>query len=103
MYVKKQDKINILKWYIKKYYCNNYNLENIDDIKQLEHIIRTELPICGKTDSCNGCHYQDRDFCEKCKNCSGWNWGGFEETKDNYTFRYGTLKKFCEYEMEKDD
>ena len=100
MYIRKEEKINIIKWFIRKWSCggSDLDLENINNLKKLESIVRNEISILGPPDECRSCCYEGRDYCEKCKNCVCWNWGDCEETSDNYSFRYAYYKKIYEYE-----
>ena len=102
MYIKKQDKIQIIKWYIKKYMRiddNRDNVNDLKDLKDLENIVRTHKDCFGRISECNACHYDDRDFCSKCANCKSWHWDeDATEIKDNYAFPYGYYKTFYEYE-----
>lgn len=100
MYVKKDDKIKIIKWYIKKYInIENINLNSVNDLKGLENIVRTQQDCFGRVSECKACHYDGRDYCPKCAACKSWNWDkNITEIKDNYVFRYGYYKSFYENE-----
>ena len=99
MYIKKDEKIKIIKWYIKKYIrIDKTTLDNVNDLKDLENIVRTHEDCFGKISKCKACHYDGKDFCHKCANCIAWNWDkDITETKDNYVFPYGYYKSFYEY------
>jgi len=97
MYIKKTDKLKIIKWYIKNYVniTSDINIDVIENIKELENIVRTNENIFGKINGCQACHYEGRDFCKQCSNCKEWHWDSdiIEET-DNYVFRYGYYSNF---------
>lgn len=100
IYIKKEDKVKIIKWYIKKYiHISNIDMDNINCLKELENIVRTNKDCFGKISECKACYYDGRDFCPKCGNCKSWNWDkDATEIKDNYVFPYGYYKSFYEYE-----
>lgn len=70
MYVKKEEKLQIIRWYIRKYVRYDKNLSAITNLKDLEHIVRTHTDIFGNTWECNCCFYSNRDYCPICKKCS---------------------------------
>ena len=70
MYVKKEEKLQIIRWYIRKYVRYDKNLSAITNLKDLEHIVRTHTDIFGNTWECNCCFYSNRDYCPVCKKCS---------------------------------
>lgn len=68
MYVKKEEKLQIIRWYIRKYVRHDKDISAITNLKGLEDIIRTHTDIFGNIWECNGCFYNDRDYCPICKN-----------------------------------
>lgn len=97
MYIKKSDKIKIIKWYIKTHINIPLNLDVdiIDNLKELEKIVRNNNNVFGKIDGCQACYYKGRDFCKQCGNCKEYHWDKAEkEEKDNYSFSYGYWMKF---------
>jgi len=97
MYIKKLDKLKIIKWYIRNYInvSPDINIDDISNLKELEKIVRTSKNIHNEIYGCQGCHYEGRSYCKQCSNCKEWHWDKniIEET-DNYTFRYGYYSNF---------
>lgn len=106
MYIRKDQKIEIIKWYIKKYVqrenpdADLNNLDNINNLKQLEDIVRNNKNIFGEISKCNQCSSHEKDYCPKCERCivTTYNKNAIEK-KDNYTFSYNYWKRF--YDLEK--
>lgn len=47
MYVKKEEKLQIIRWYIRKYVRHDKDISAITNLKGLEDIIRTHTDIFG--------------------------------------------------------
>ncbi len=99
MYIKKSDKLKIIKWYIRSHIniLPEINVDDISDLKELEKIVRTNKNIFGKINGCQSCHYENKSYCKQCSNCKEWHWDKdiIEET-DNYVFKYGYWSNFCQ-------
>lgn len=93
MYVKKKEKLQIIRWYIRKYVRHDKDISAITNLKGLEDIIRTHTDIFGNIWECNGCFYNDRDYCPICKKCSVCHKNDKDAT-DRYSFPYGYWRKF---------
>ena len=93
MYVKKEEKLQIIRWYIRKYVRHDKDISAITNLKGLEDIIRTHTDIFGNIWECNGCFYNDRDYCPICKKCSVCHTNDKDAT-DRYSFPYGYWRKF---------
>lgn len=93
MYVKKEEKLQIIRWYIRKYVRYDKNLSAITNLKDLEHIVRTHTDIFGNTWECNCCFYSNRDYCPICKKCSVCHKHD-KDAMDQYSFPYGYWRKF---------
>lgn len=99
MYISKQEKVNILKFYIRKYVnIEKIDLDKINSIDDLCNIIRTNKDVFGQISECKGCCRDGTSFNPKCGVCESWNWQKCDNPKDNYSFRYQYWKKFCDYE-----
>ncbi|MCM1235670.1 MAG: hypothetical protein NC489_36710 [Ruminococcus flavefaciens] len=99
MYIKKSDKIRIIKWYIrnKVNISSDMNIDSINNLKDLEQIVRTNKDVFGEMRGCKSCYYDGRDFCKQCGNCKEWHWDkSIIEESDNYVFNYGYWKNFSE-------
>lgn len=97
MYIKKEEKIRIIKWYIKNYIniSSDININTINDLNELEKIVRTSKNIFSQINGCQACHYEGRSYCKQCSNCKEWHWDkDITEETDNYAFRYGYYRNF---------
>ncbi len=86
--MKKEEKIEIIKWYIKEK-CSLGKIQtekdNTNDLKLLEKLVMDDRAF-SHSSICSTCWYNDRYYSEKCTVCKG----------DKYTFPYGYWKKFYE-------
>lgn len=99
--MKKEEKIQIIKWYVKSkmYLTEEIDVDSINELKQLEEIIRTNKNIFGETSRCNQCTSDGKSYCKRCANCIEWHWDkDIIETADNYRFRYTYWKTFFDME-----
>lgn len=105
-FIKKTEKLEIIKWYIK----NNINIEKSIDIssvgklKELEEIVRTNKNVFSKVSRCYQCTSDGKSCCKRCANCVEWHWDSDipdDECVDNYRFRYQYWKTFYEIENKK--
>ena len=101
--MKKDDKVKIIKWYIKNKMITTRDINEINDLKILEGIVRTEKHIFNGVSKCNGCTSADKDCCERCGTCIVWNWKKVENPIDNYRFSYYYWKKFMELDIQKEN
>lgn len=87
--MKKENKIKIIKWYIKSH-CQLGEIQtkkdNTDDLNILEELTMNDRAY-PKHSSCCSCWYRDRDYQKKCISC---------DDGSNYTFPYGYWNKFYE-------
>lgn len=99
MYIKKSDKIRIIKWYIKTHINipSYLDIDSINDLKDLEQVVRTNKNIFQEINGCQSCYYEGRSCCKQCSNCKEWHWDNdIVEEADNYAFRYGYWRNFCQ-------
>ena len=97
--MKKEEKIRVIKWYISHYMNTKTDYSEVDDLKDLEEIVRTATNCFGKSDRCYQCTSDGKDYCKRCANCIEWHWDkDIIETADNYRFRYAYWKTFFDIE-----
>lgn len=95
--MKKIEKIQIIKWYISHYMNTKVDYSEIDDLKELEEIVRTSTNCFAQSDRCHQCTSDRKSFCKRCANCIEWHWDkDITETVDNYRFRYAYWKTFAD-------
>lgn len=99
--MKKNDKLEVIKWYIKKYIniSKSINIESINSLKEAEEVVRTGQNVFAKVSRCNQCTSDGKSNCSRCANCLEWHWDldiPESECKDNYRFRYQYWKTFFE-------
>ena len=105
-FIKKTEKLEIIKWYIKHNIdiTKVINIDSISDLKELEKLVRTNKNVFGEMSICYQCTSDGKDYCNRCANCVGWHWDSNipdEECVDNYRFRYQYWKTFYNIENEK--
>lgn len=87
--MKKEEKVKIIKWYIKNK-CGLGKIQNekdnTDDLKILEKLVMNDRAYPNYSICCS-CWYNDRDYVKKCETCNAGS---------NYTFSYEYWKKFYE-------
>lgn len=101
--MKKDDKVKIIKWYIENKMITSRDIDEINDLKILEEIVRTEKPFFNNISRCNGCTSDNKDWCERCGSCIVWNWKKVENPIDNYRFSYCYWKKFMELDVQNEN
>lgn len=100
--MKKIDKIQVIKWYINTHMNTKSDYSKINNLKELEEIVRTSTNCFGKRDRCNQCTSDGKDYCKRCANCIEWHWDkNIMEVLDNYSFRYDYWKTFFKHENQK--
>lgn len=104
--INKNDKLEVIKWYIKKYINipKSINIELITNLKEAEEVVRTGLNVFEKTSRCYQCASAGKSFCNRCANCVEWHWDSNipdAECVDNYRFRYQYWKTFYDIENKK--
>ena len=53
--MKKEEKIRVIKWYISRNMNTKTDYSEVDDLKDLEEIVRTATNCFGKGNRCNQC------------------------------------------------
>lgn len=90
--MKKEDKLNILKWYISQK-CGLGSIQtekdNINDLNTLENLVMHDKAYPHYSNCCT-CWYSEKDFSQKCITCNNGS---------QYTFPYGYWKKFYERDI----
>jgi hypothetical protein len=97
--MKKEEKIRVIKWYISQYMNTKTDYSEVDDLKDLEEIVRTATNCLAISNRCNQCTSDGKSYCKRCANCIEWHWDkDIIETADNYRFRYVYWKTFADME-----
>ena len=70
--MEKDEKIKLIKWYIKNYCCLSEiqtKKDNTDDLKELEQLVANERDPYIHISYCSQCLHGNKDYIKKCYDC----------------------------------